>query len=200
MMVLGAPEITYSQSALDGFDPNPNTRVHSIAVQVDGKILIWGEFTTIGVETRNYIARLNPDGSLDTGFNPNANNSVDSFAVQADGKILVGGGFTTIGGVTRNRIARLKNTDPALQELRVSSNGSTVTWMRGQASPELWRVTVEHSPDAVTSGQASAMGRGSPADGSLPGFPFRSIRTIMSGQGVMRREATIMLLALCLSQ
>ena len=39
--------------------------------------------------TRNHIARLNPDGTLDTAFNPNANASVHAIAVQADGKILV---------------------------------------------------------------------------------------------------------------
>ncbi|MFL6590908.1 MAG: hypothetical protein ACJ8M4_12140, partial [Chthoniobacterales bacterium] len=66
--------------------------------------------------TRNHIARLNPDGTLDTAFNPNANNSVYSIAVQADGRILVGGIFSaengepTIGGQTRNFIARLDDT------------------------------------------------------------------------------------------
>ena len=55
-----------------------------------------------------------------------------------------------LAGCTRNYIARVTNTDAALQELRVSSNGSAVTWMRGQASPEVWRVTFEHSADGVT--------------------------------------------------
>ena len=45
-----------------------------LPVQADGKILIGGGFTTIGGVARNRIARLNPDGSLDTGFDPNANN------------------------------------------------------------------------------------------------------------------------------
>ena len=40
--------------------------------------------------TRNRIARLNPNGTLDTAFNPNANGTVRAIAVQADGKILVG--------------------------------------------------------------------------------------------------------------
>src|SRR5207244_13025909 len=60
--------------------------------------------------TRDRIARLNADGTLDTAFNPNANGNVRSIAVQADGKILVAGDFNganSIGGQTRNRIARL---------------------------------------------------------------------------------------------
>ncbi|MGD9579454.1 MAG: delta-60 repeat domain-containing protein, partial [Syntrophorhabdus sp.] len=60
----------HSQSATDGFNPNANGCVYSIAVQPDGKVLVGGGFTTIGGGTRNYIARLNADGSLDTGFNP----------------------------------------------------------------------------------------------------------------------------------
>ena len=103
------------QSALDGFDPNANGTVYVVVVQPDGKILIGGDFTTLSPNggaavTRNRIARLNPDGTLDTAFNPNANGDVYSIAVQADGKILVGGDFTSIGGQTRNHIARLDAT------------------------------------------------------------------------------------------
>lgn len=104
-----------AQSALDGFDPNANGMVNVVVVQPDGKILIGGDFTSLapngGVSvTRNRIARLNPDGTLDTAFNPNANGFVAAIALQADGKILVGGSFNgagSIGGQPRNRIARL---------------------------------------------------------------------------------------------
>ena len=66
-----------------------------VVVQPDGKILIGGDFTTLASNggasvTRNRIARLNPDGTLDTAFNPNANGSINAIALQADGKILVG--------------------------------------------------------------------------------------------------------------
>jgi uncharacterized delta-60 repeat protein len=106
---------TNGGSALDGFDPNANGPVYVVVVQPDGKILIGGGFTTVSPNggppvTRNHIARLNPDGTLDTAFNPNANDAVHSIAVQADDKILAGGAFNgtnSIGGGTRNRIARL---------------------------------------------------------------------------------------------
>ena len=107
LIVSALPGISNSQSAIYGFDPNANSEVNSIAIQADGKILVGGDFTIIGGATRNYIARLNPDGSLDTDFNPNANSTVHCIAVQADGKILIGGVFNVISGVTRNCIARL---------------------------------------------------------------------------------------------
>src|SRR6476620_3891088 len=70
-------------SALDGFDPNANGPVYVVVVQPDGKILIGGGFTTLSPNggppaTRNHIARLNPDGTLDNPFDPNANDFVDA--------------------------------------------------------------------------------------------------------------------------
>src|SRR5438876_6503722 len=112
LALVGGAAAVRGQSALDGFDPNANNVVLAVVVQPDGKILICGGFTTLSPNggatvTRNRIARLNPDGTLDTAFNPNANSDVDAIALQADGKIVVGGFFTSIGGQTRNRIARL---------------------------------------------------------------------------------------------
>jgi uncharacterized delta-60 repeat protein len=112
VLLAGGAAAVRGQSALDGFDPNANGTIQVVVVQLDGKILIGGDFTTLapngGVSvTRNRIARLNADGTLDTAFNPNANDSVYGIAVQSDGKILAGGAFTSIGGQTRNFIGRL---------------------------------------------------------------------------------------------
>jgi uncharacterized delta-60 repeat protein len=107
--------VVCGQSALDGFDPNANGPINAIVVQADGKILIGGGFTILrpnggAIVTRNRIARLNADGTLDNSFNPNANSTVSAIAIQADGKILVGGFFSgagSIGGASRNFTARL---------------------------------------------------------------------------------------------
>jgi uncharacterized delta-60 repeat protein len=90
---------------------NPNMKdvgvVFSIALQADGKILVGGQFASIGGQTRHNIARLDGTTGLADSFNPNANEQIRSIAVQADGKILAAGFFTTMGGQIRNRIARL---------------------------------------------------------------------------------------------
>ena len=95
--------------ATNTFNPQPNSHVYCLAVQADGKILIGGEFTTIGGVARSRIARLNTDGTLDTSFTPGAgaDGGVYEIAVQADGKILMGGGFTSVGGVAHSNVARL---------------------------------------------------------------------------------------------
>jgi uncharacterized delta-60 repeat protein len=143
------------------FDPGADSEVYSLAVQADGKILVGGGFTTLGGQTRNYIGRLNADGTLDSAFKPAANSPVESLAVQADGKILVGGLFTTLGGQPRNYIGRLNNTVPATPSL--TYDGSTITWLRGGTSPEVWRTTFDFSTNAVnwvSLGAATRIGGG----------------------------------------
>src|SRR5207248_8004943 len=117
------------------FDPSANSSVSSIAVQADGKILAGGNFSSIGGQTRNYIARLDPTTGLADSFDPNANNTVRSIAVQADGKILAGGCFSganSIGGQMRNYIARL-DTTTGLADSFDPNASSTVYFIRVQA-------------------------------------------------------------------
>ncbi|HQQ62815.1 MAG TPA: thrombospondin type 3 repeat-containing protein [Pseudomonadales bacterium] len=112
-----APMIAPTASRDLRFNPGSgaNSSVLALGAQPDGKMVIGGSFTSVNGVSRNYIARLNADGSLDTGFIPGtgANNYVNTLAVQADGKLVIGGSFTSVNGVTRNRIARL-NTDGSL--------------------------------------------------------------------------------------
>lgn len=107
-----------SDGILDAsFDPGAgaNNTVVGIAIQTDGKIIVGGDFTTYNGSSRNYIARLNSDGSLDATFNPGSgtNGTVRTISVQSDGKILIGGLFSTYNGTSRNNIARL-NSDGSL--------------------------------------------------------------------------------------
>ena len=116
LIVLGAVVGAWAASGgtLDpGFNPNVNGDVNAIATQPDGKVLIGGEFTTVGGTARNNVARLNADGTLDASFNPNVNNGVLAIAVQPDGKVLIGGGFRAVGGTPRTTVARL-NADGTL--------------------------------------------------------------------------------------
>jgi len=109
---------------------NPGTGVsetiQTYAHQPDGKIIIGGGFTSYNGISRNKIARLNIDGTLDTTFNPgsglnnqflNSGNYYDcniyTCALQPDGKIIIGGTFTIYNGTTRNSIIRL-NADGIL--------------------------------------------------------------------------------------
>ena len=103
-----------SDGSLDtGFNPGggANNAIRGMALQSDGRILIGGQFTTFDIYTRNRIARLQTNGTLDTTFNPGtgADAQVRSVAVQADGKILVGGDFEQFDGSDNSCVARLQS-------------------------------------------------------------------------------------------
>ena len=106
---------TFAQpGAIDpSFTPEngPNGLINDIAVQSDGKIIIVGSFTTYNGVSRNKIARLNSDGSLDNSFNPGSGTdySIYKVAIQSDGKILIGGYFNTYNGSPKNYLARLNS-------------------------------------------------------------------------------------------
>jgi len=96
------------------FAPNLNGAVDFVKILPDQKILIAGGFTTINGQTRNYLARLNQDGSLDTSFDANlptgtSNQPVQLYSmdVQTDGKILIAGRLPNNGVTLPVRILRL---------------------------------------------------------------------------------------------
>jgi uncharacterized delta-60 repeat protein len=145
---------------VEAFDPNVSIdaltagTVQSIALQADGRILIGGNFLTVGGIARTDFARLESNGSLDATFGdvigPDmGGSSINAIALQADGRILVGGSFSSSSGAIRNYIARYSNTAVAIESL-VATGGSTVTWMRGGTSPEVDSVTFEVTTDGVT--------------------------------------------------
>ena len=102
----------------------------------------------VGGQPRANFARLTADGTLDPGANPGPNNYVHGLALQADGKIVAVGDFTQIGSQSRSRIARLSLPEPTTQTL--GYNGTTLTWQRGGASPEVGRTTFEFSTNLTT--------------------------------------------------
>jgi uncharacterized delta-60 repeat protein len=83
--------------------------IDDLVLQPDGKILIVGEFTSVGSVPRRRLARLQPDGSLDPSFDPGigADFSVTRMAVQPDQKLLVAGRFRAVNGVGRSGVARV---------------------------------------------------------------------------------------------
>lgn len=84
--------------------------VARILVRPDDKIYIVGAFSHYNGTSRNHVARLNVNGTLDTGFNPGSgsNGTIGSVALRPDGKVIIGGYFTSYNGVQRNGIALLE--------------------------------------------------------------------------------------------
>lgn len=91
----------------DGFD---NT-VRTLAKQVDGSLIVGGDFLNFNGKSLHYLTRLKPDGTVDMSFNSGTgfNGKVYSSLIQSDGKIIVGGSFTSYNGVLVGRLIRLNS-------------------------------------------------------------------------------------------
>src|SRR5258706_13636699 len=81
-----------------GFNPNANGSVSSLSTQPDGKIVIGGDFTSVGGTNINYLAPLNADGTLVSSFYPFVRSSVFCMAALAVAKTTSGGAFASVGG------------------------------------------------------------------------------------------------------
>ena len=129
-----------------------------------------GTFTTIGGQTRNRIAALDPSSAAATAFNPNATSGqVSAIALSPSlATVYAGGTFTTIGGQARNRIAALSastgaadatwnpNAGNAVNALAVSGDGSivyaggTFTTIGGQTRNRIGSVSSSGAGSATT--------------------------------------------------
>ena len=135
-LVNGVSRNNVARLNLDGSNDNnfnPGTGTNGItnvnAIQSDGKIVISGiSFSTVNGVSRNNIARLNIDGSLDTTFDPGtgAIGYVGDTFLLNGGKILIAGGFTTYNGTARSNVARL-NSDGSLDLSSPTFNAGTNT-------------------------------------------------------------------------
>lgn len=106
------------------FDPGLSTAgdiasVEAIDLQSDGKVVIGGDFSKVNGVTRNSLARLNADGSLDPSFDTGGGvmdiaedgsdtpGFITQVIVQNDGRILFGGIFLTLDQINRHGIGRV---------------------------------------------------------------------------------------------
>jgi len=100
------------------FDPGDgaDTYIDTIALQADGKTVIGGRFTTFDGTGRNYIGRVNEDGSLDTSFDPGdgASARVQALAILSNGQIMTGGEFTSYDGTPANYLARIEGANAGI--------------------------------------------------------------------------------------
>lgn len=107
----GTLDSTFNPTVSGGF-----ATIYALALQSDGRILIAGSFTNVNGNGRTNIARLNPDGSVDTGFKGASvgggqltSPAFYAVAVDAQGRVTVGGDFTSVNGQVRTNLARFNS-------------------------------------------------------------------------------------------
>lgn len=103
--------------------------VNKIIELTNGKIIVIGAFTAVASTSRNGIARINDNGTLDTSFvvgtgfaSLSSTVFPRSMTVQSSGKIVVVGEFLSYNGVNARRIIRL-NDDGSVDSTFNSGTG-----------------------------------------------------------------------------
>jgi uncharacterized delta-60 repeat protein len=86
-----------------------NGAAESVTLQLNGNIIIGGQFTEFNGVPAQYIARIDTNGVFDTSFNSimgaSLNNTLTTVLADLNGNILLGGSFTSFNG--GNYVARL---------------------------------------------------------------------------------------------
>jgi hypothetical protein len=111
--------------------PDVNGSITAVAADGAGGWFIGGDFSAVGGVTRNRLAHINADGSVDPAWNPGLSNQVfatevDALAVSGS-DVYVGGAFNSVGGRARNDIAKLSAV----------SGAADATWDPGANGPVL---------------------------------------------------------------
>lgn len=129
----GTEDTAFSTNAVvNGTVSRFSGSIQTIKVQPsDGKILVGGSYTNYSAQAgKNYVIRLNADGTEDTVFSAAAvvNGTTARFSgfpysiiVQPNGQILVGGSFTNYNGETGKSYLIRLNADGS-QDITFSAN------------------------------------------------------------------------------
>ncbi|HET6225516.1 MAG TPA: T9SS type A sorting domain-containing protein [Bacteroidia bacterium] len=137
-----------------------NGTIRVSAIQKNGKIIIGGNFYAYQYKSRNHIARLAKNGTIDNSFDPGTglNGPVYGVAVQTDGKILIGGDFTSYNSTAVKNFIRVNadgtldnsfqigsGTDGIVNVITIQSDGKIIVGgsfqkINGVTSPSIVRL------------------------------------------------------------
>ena len=181
-----------------GFNGNsaPNYIVDKILEQPDGKIIISGLFTSYSGVSRNGIARINANGTIDATFSIGTGPmyQIHDIELEASGKVMIGGAFSSFNGIPRNNIARLNpngsvdltfdpgtGPDQAVSEISIQPDGRYLiaglfTTVSGISRNRIARLMSDGSVDtSMNPGSGPALGLNTPKINCislLPGGSF----------------------------
>ena len=141
-------DVTFNLAGVTGAYGN---YASAFGLQSDGRIIVGGPFTTIGEASRNYLARLNSNGSVDTTFNAgiagSGATSVLCMAITPQDQVIIGGSFSSVNGYSRSGIARL-NSDGSVDTTFDPGLGAS-SWY---SSPGVESVAVQSDGKVVIGG------------------------------------------------
>jgi uncharacterized delta-60 repeat protein len=130
--------------------PSFLSTVEDLQIQPDGSVWCCGSFSSSAAGERNRVARLLPNGNVDTRFDAgdSASFTINMMALDAPDRLWIAGSFTSVQGVTRDGVALINLTSgiaPLAQVVPTSiatEEGKTVRFdltKVGRAESYIWR-------------------------------------------------------------
>jgi len=148
--------------------------IRALVEQRDGKLLVGGDFLTIGGLARRYLARFNSDGSLDSTWVSHSPSPVDHLAI---GGSRLYAALESWNSLVRIDLVTGARTD--LEQLGSDSAGTTVLSL--ESSNE--RIYYSHLGEYADSRQVIDL-PGSPSISWVPeAFPHQPIERVLATEG-----------------
>ncbi|MBU1419706.1 MAG: hypothetical protein KKI15_14555, partial [Proteobacteria bacterium] len=126
----GSLDLSYNPGS--GID----NEIKAISLQADDRAILAGNFEIVNGVSKENLARLNLDGSVDTSFTASADSPVWAMDISGD-MITIGGQFSVVNSVGMKNVARL-NADGSLNSSFNSyigvTSGSGSHWVRAVAT------------------------------------------------------------------
>jgi hypothetical protein len=118
-MTIALPSVAYASvsSTPDKTAGLGGNVVYDVAKAAGDRMIVGGNFTSVGAFQRSNLGAILPTGKADPNFAPTTNGTVYAVATSADGsRVFIGGNFTQVNGVPRQNLAALDAVTGALVE------------------------------------------------------------------------------------
>ena len=126
VLLLSPEAAAASVATTPAVTPAVNGTVYAVA-QVGSRLVIGGEFTTVGGLARRNAAAILPDGTVDPTFDPSPDGVVRAVAGSADGgTVYLGGTFATAGGLPRTNLVAVDAATGAARDTWTTVANNTV--------------------------------------------------------------------------
>ncbi len=196
----GSPDSSFGVggSVTVSFGSGGSTRVNSITVQPDGKILATGGIKRTAVDDDFAVARYTADGAIDSGFgvggiaviaNPDNFEQATQALVQSDGRIVVAGNWDVPppGQRNFNDFAVVRLTADGSLDPTFGTKGLTTVNIGGRADI-LKAAALQSDGRIVVTGRVAENGGANPDIGLARFNPDGTLDTSFGTNGIVRRD------------
>ena len=125
----GSADATWNPDADGGYSSIPGAVLAMALDPITGDLYVGGEFSDVGGQARNNIAKLSTSGTgaADAAWNPNAQSWVQALAVDAADNVYASGPFTQIGGLQRSHIAKISGSGSGIVDPTWNPDANSVS-------------------------------------------------------------------------